>query len=36
MLELRSFLDGNDQLQGKTGSGKYEGSRGSSPMKVFF
>jgi hypothetical protein len=33
MLELRSFLDGNDQQQGKAGSDRYEWSRRSSLMK---
>jgi hypothetical protein len=33
MLELWSFLDGNDQQQGKVRSDRYEGSGRSSLMK---
>jgi hypothetical protein len=32
-LKLQSFLDGNDQQQGKTGSDGYEGSGRSFTMK---
>jgi hypothetical protein len=33
VLELWSFLDGNDQQQGEAGSDRYEGSERSSLMK---
>jgi hypothetical protein len=33
VLELWSFLDGNDQQHGNAGSDRYEGSGRSSPLK---